>query len=514
MTGLTTSQPAPGRRIAVTFLTEGTYPYYGGGVSTWSDLLLTGLSDVDFHIVATTAQPCAATRYSVPANARSLAQIPMWGAGPADAVRLGVGLRALIRQRANTGDRQIASHFVPAFRTWLRCVFGEPAEQDWSACGMAIAEMARFLRSADYDAIFRSAQVWEAYTAAIAEWYRPAPASVAAAPEPSLADIGATLSWMAALLRPLAATLPRADVYHATVAATVGLLGVVARLEHGTPFLLTEHGVYFRERTISAAADAHLSFFQKQFLVRLAEAVAHVCYAYAGLIAPVCRFNSKWEIRLGAPPEKIRVIYNAVDTGRFAPGAKPATTAERPTVVVMASVMPIKDIVTLIRAAALVRARIPDVCFTVYGSLTADPRYVERCRELIGVLGLETTVYLAGHHPRPEQVYLEGDITALSSISEAFPFTVLESMACGRPVVATDVGGVAEAVGDIGIVVPPRSPAELANAILSLLGDPARCRELSAKSRERALERFQIQHFLAAYTQAYQELASSSDIIA
>src|SRR5205085_2381650 len=115
----------------------------------------------------------------------------------------------------------------------------------------------------------------------------------------------------------------------------------------------------------------------------------------------------------------------------------PAHRVARPTVVAAARVFPLKDLETMIRAAEVARREIPDVHFVVYGSLDADVPYVEGCRALVAELGLEATFEFGGFHPKPAEVYVEGDISALSSISEGFPFTVLESMACARPVVAT-----------------------------------------------------------------------------
>lgn len=497
-----------GRPLAVGFLTEGTYPFYGGGVSTWSDLLLPGLPMVDFHVVAATAQPCATPRYPLPSNVRSLLQIPLWGTAAADAVRREASLGRLVRESVKTFERQVERGFVPPFRVWLEVLFGKEETPNWQACGRAVAEMALFLRKHDYARTFWTLSVWKVYTELVQTYYRPGRAASRVTPEPSVDDIGTTLGWLMALMRPLAAEPQRVAVNHATVAASIGLVGIADRVLYGTPLLLTEHGIYLRERAIAVSADPKYSLFQRYVLVRMAEITAVLCYWYADLLAPVCHFNAKWEVSLGAREDKIRVIYNAVDVERFVPGPKPVDHGDRPSVVMMAGVTPIKDIITLIRSAALVRMEIPDVRFTVYGSLTADPWYVARCRELIQNLGLETTFYLAGHHSRPEAVYLEGDLVALSSISEAFPFTVLEAMACGRPVLATDVGGVAEAIGEAGMVTPPRAPAEMAAAIVKLLRDPRLCADLGAASRERALQHFQIQHLLADYGEAYAELAA------
>lgn len=495
------------RALTVAFLTEGTYPYAGGGVSTWSDLLLPGLPSVDFHIIAATGQFCLETRYVLPANVRSVTQVPLWGAGPIDALRRETSLLHLTQARARTTEGAIEREFLPGLHTWLRALFRGGEELDLDACGDALIQMARFLRRHDYAATFGSRAVAEVFKDAVARWPGPGPAAACAYPVPSLADVDATLKWLAALLRTLAIAPIHADVYHATVAASIGLLGIVARLEQGIPLLLTEHGVYYRERAISTSTDAALSPFQKDFLISLAETTARLCYRFADLIVPVCSFNAKWEKLLGADPERIKVIYNAVDTERFNPAVQGGEAGARPTVVSVGGVTPFKDLLTLIRAAALVRVAVPQVCFMVYGSLNSDPAYVASCRELIRVLELESVVRLEGPHPRPEFVYVQGDLTVMSSISEAFPFTALESLACGRPVVATDVGGVAEALGDAGIIVPPGSPAALAEAIVALLGDPVRRQALGAAARTRALRHFRLEQLLTSYHQVYTELA-------
>ena len=493
-------------RVRVAFLTEGTYPYAGGGVSSWSDLLLSGLPHVEFHILAATSQPDNKPRYSLPDNAASLTQIPLWGMSSVDAVRPLWKPHRVLGQRLRTTDAAIKQGFIPAFRVWLGCVFGAIEQIDLAACAGAVVAMAGFLRTHDYDATFRSSHVWQTYHDVVNEKYSSPANAPDSPPQPLMSDLVSTLNWLAALLRPLAVIPPAVDLTHATVSATVGLIGVVAKIEEGIPLLLTEHGVYLRERAIGASVSERMSYLQKDFLVRLADITTRLCYAHADLIAPVCSFNAKWEKYLGADPARIRVIYNAVDTGRFFPQPRPPQLDGSQLVLSFANVVPIKDIQTLIRAAALVRAAAPEARFIVYGSLTMDPDYVSSCQELIRSLGLEKWFTLAGSHPHPEELYLQGSMTVLSSISEAFPFTVLESMACARPVVATDVGGIAEAVGDAGCLTPPRSPDDLAAAIITLLHDPAHGAQLGQRGRERVLQNFQVQHLLESYDQVYTKL--------
>jgi glycosyltransferase involved in cell wall biosynthesis len=94
----------------------------------------------------------------------------------------------------------------------------------------------------------------------------------------------------------------------------------------------------------------------------------------------------------------------------------------------------------------------------------------------------------------------------LSSISEGFPFTLIEAMSCGRATVSTDVGGVREAVGDTGLVVPPRDPAAMAEAALRLLGDPARRRAMGEAARLRVIEQFTLRQTIDTFRSIYLEL--------
>jgi glycosyltransferase involved in cell wall biosynthesis len=322
---------------------------------------------------------------------------------------------------------------------------------------------------------------------------------------PSLSDTATALRWLANYLLPLTAPVPEVDIAHTTIAGFPGLAGVVAKLEHGTPFLVTEHGVWVRERYISISTGPFTEY-GKRFLMGLSRYLARVNYRCADVISPVTGFNRRWELPYGAPADRIETIANGVDPGLFAPAPKPAHTAGRPVVVAAARVFPLKDIETMIRGAEVVRRSIPDVEFLVYGSLDADLPYVERCRALIAELGLEKTFVFAGHHTKPAELYNEGDISALSSISEGFPYTVLESMACARPVVATDVGGVREALEDFGILVPPRDHEAFGAGVVTLLENPELRARMGRQAREAVLSRFRISHSVGAYREVYERL--------
>ncbi len=104
------------------------------------------------------------------------------------------------------------------------------------------------------------------------------------------------------------------------------------------------------------------------------------------------------------------------------------------------------------------------------------------------------------------------DVFVAPSWAESFPYTVLEAMAAGRPVVATDVGGVREAVlhGRTGLLVPPRDSIALADAIVALLSDPPRAAQLGAAARELVARRFTVERMVAETASVYLDLLESS----
>ena len=474
--------------------TEGTYPFEGGGVSAWCDVLVRELPDVDFTVLAITGGSTSPLRWDPPPNVR-VVRVPLWEAGdPTTLLEPGVSLRERIRA---TTDAVVEDDFVPVFRRVLRGMQGA-GELD----GAAVHQLARFARKRHWPTAWRSRSTWRAFVAEETVF-----ALARDGQRPSVFDLSEALRSLYNLLLPLAAPLERHDVVHVSIASSAVLPGVVAAHEWGTPVIVTDHGIAMRERAL-AVSTADMTPYAKSFLLRLGEYLSRLAYAYASVIAPVAEFNRRWEEHYGADPSSIRTIYNGVDPSVFAPQPKPRERAGIPTVVAAARVIPVKDIETMIRAAAVTRRIVPDVAFVLYGSTDADQAYTDRCRALVTGLDLEGTFTFAGFHPSPSELYAEGDITILSSITEGFPYTVLESMSCGRPVAATDVGGVREALEGAGIVVPPRDEEALGAAVARLLQDEDLRLSLGRRGREQVLARFRTQRSVDAYRRLYDQAAA------
>jgi polysaccharide biosynthesis protein PelF len=221
-------------------------------------------------------------------------------------------------------------------------------------------------------------------------------------------------------------------------------------------------------------------------------------------------FNQRWESQLGANLGRVRTVYNGVDPNDF-----PALDSEPevPTISWAGRVDPVKDLETPLRAFALVRAELPEARLRLFGSAPQGrEQYLAGCQALAGELGLGDSATFEGRVAEIRDAYAAGQVVVLCSITEGFPYTLIEAMTCGRPCVATDVGGVTEAAGDTGLVVPPRDPVALAQACLTLLRDAGLRQRLGSAARLRALEYFTVDRAISAFDEIYMFLGSGTPL--
>lgn len=188
----------------------------------------------------------------------------------------------------------------------------------------------------------------------------------------------------------------------------------------------------------------------------------------------------------GIDPRRIVVVHSGVDVTEAA-HAVPMGIRNRlglpeqcPLAVNVGALVPHKDHATLLRAAALLRERLPRLHWAIAGEGPLRGE-LERLR---GELGLRDCVHLVGHVPEPLGLVADADVFVMSSREEGLGTSVLDAMARGIPVASTTAGGLPEMLGDgAGVLVPPEQPAALADAVASLVEDP----ELRTRVRDRAL---------------------------
>jgi glycosyltransferase involved in cell wall biosynthesis len=201
-----------------------------------------------------------------------------------------------------------------------------------------------------------------------------------------------------------------------------------------------------------------------------------------------------------------RRIYNGsrpCDQERPIPESLSGRRGGGPVVGVIAVFRKQKRIDVLLDAAPRVLAEVPECSIVVIGEGPLGDQLHARAAEL-GLTADERFAFLP--FEPPSFAYLRGlDVFALPSSWEAFPISILEALACGVPQVATDVGGTPEAVSDAtGVLVPPRSPERLADALIALLRDPARREAMAEASRARFEAMFRVERMVAETADLYE----------
>lgn len=473
--------------MEIALIGEGAYPHQFGGVSVWCDQLVRGLPEHDFHVVALVATGQEPVRWELPGNVTKVTTIPLWGRTP---------FRPVLEGRARR-------RLLPAVEALLETLVCPPQEGD-AAFASALRDLAGSAQRMPLapglcsdDAVAALSAIWRAHR------------DRDGLPELTLHDAVTVLRILEHSLRPLAHPPLAADVCHIVTNGMAALPGLVTTWERATPLLVTEHGIYLREQYLHSRASP-LRWPVKDLMLAFARRLCTVAYGEAATVAPGNAYNRRWEERLGAPPARIRTVYNGVDPAGF-PLAE--SEPDVPTIAWAGRIDPVKDLETLLRAFAAVRRVVPDARLRCFGGTgPGGAPYLQRCEALAAELGVTDAVRFEGRVADIREAYLAGHVVVLCSITEGFPYTLIEAMSCGRACVATEVGGVPEALGDAGLMVPPRDPDRLAGACVALLRDEALRHRLGAAARARILGAFTLDQAVTTYDEMYAFLGRGRDV--
>jgi L-malate glycosyltransferase len=218
----------------------------------------------------------------------------------------------------------------------------------------------------------------------------------------------------------------------------------------------------------------------------------------------------------GLDPAKVVTIPNGIELARI--DAANGTAALRdslalgsgPVVLALGHIRRVKGADVFIRAAARVVARYPEAVFLIAGSVQ-EPEYGRELEALVAELGLERNVRFLGRTAQAPALLKLCDVFCLLSRSEGMSNALLEAMACGRPSVATAVGGTPEVVEDglNGFLVANGDAAAAAERILSLLDDPARASSMGQAARRTVEERFSSERTMGELVRMYDALLAT-----
>ena len=492
--------------MSITLLLEGSYPFVRGGVSSWVHQLIEGLPEFNFSLLYLGAQRRAQheIRYKLPTNVRDLqCHYLMDGFDVSES-------------KECEGDTE---YFLNSAKLhdWFRSPVGAP-ENTW--LDRVVLQKGKSPKALTRD-FLRSKAAWQQISDSYARY----------CPDASFQSYLWSVRNMHAPLMKLAAIAPTiapSRVLHTVSTGYAGLLGMMLKQQTGRPLILTEHGIYTKERKIELQSmflrEQHGWFtnvpnsgmeHHDQAWVRMFEGIGRLVYAAADPIITLYEKNRERQIRDGAHPTRTCVIPNGVDVARFSP-----LRARRPDKIplvmgLIGRIVPIKDIKTFIRAIGVLAIKLPQVQGWLIGPEEEDPSYVVECKTLVRSLQLEDRIRFMGFQ-KVEDVLPQLGLMVLTSISEAFPLVIGESHASGLPVLATDVGACRDliegagpedrALGRAGDVVPIGDQDALARCAFALLTDPVRWRAAQQAGIARVERYYQQSRVIEGYREIYQRV--------
>ncbi|PSU44836.1 glycosyl transferase family 1 [Photobacterium frigidiphilum] len=492
--------------VDICLLLEGTYPYVRGGVSSWVHQIISGLPEFNFHLIFLGGHPDFYNKlaYEFPDNVVGFE------------VHYLLASSSHLKPKPQKGNKK-------QFNVWggFLAFFeqnDEPIPSD------LLKNISGFLGGNDpltLEGFLYSEASWEVLT----ERY------MNSAEHQSFVDYFWTyrnIYQPLFILSKISQNLPNAKIFHSVSTGYAGFLGALCRERTNSPYILTEHGIYTKERKIDLAQAAWIKDRHKlidismhkgmditrKTWIRFFEQLGLTAYHQANKIVSLFEGNRQRQHEDGAPDTRTQVIVNGINTTRFGEAYKLRPNTPPMVVGLVGRVVPIKDIKTFIRTIRGAVEALPNIEGWIIGPTEEDEAYVHECKLLIESLGLEGNVKMLGSQNVAEIMPQLG-IMMLTSISEAQPLVLLEAMAAGIPCIATEVGACREiidgaagedaALGSCGEIIPIASPIDGANAIVRVLGDIDKWRKTGDIGKSRVVRYYDEKMMYDSYRNLYQE---------
>jgi glycosyltransferase involved in cell wall biosynthesis len=314
-------------------------------------------------------------------------------------------------------------------------------------------------------------------------------------------------SMMMPLIFLLMQKVPKADLYHSLATGYCGILGSMAAEKYNAPFIVSEHGIYTREREEEVLQADWITAYLKNLWITLFSMFSKCAYDHAAAVTSLYGAAKNIQIQLGCDEAKASVIPNGVRYEEFGDiPEKNSSDGDKVSIGAVVRFAPIKDIKTMIYSFTELKHIFPNVELDILGDVDNEDYYNE-CLYLLDFLNVRGINFVG---QQDVKTYIKKfDFTILTSISEGLPLAVLESMAAGRPAITTDVGACREMLeeneefGRCGIICPPMDTAALTSAMYRLCTDRGLRHEMSVIGRERVKKYYDYDEVLKKYKTLY-----------
>lgn len=462
----------------ICLIIEGAYPYIAGGVSTWMHQYIKGFMDYRFKILSIMAskEQKKQLSYTFPENVIEFRTVYLNGF---------IGLEK---------TRKKLVPLSPDEREELRKFLLFDHTVNWETVTSIICSQDKLGTPIDF-------LMSTAFFDELVYLYRKK------FPQEGFTNFFWTFrSMLVSLICIMQQKLPEADIYHAISTGYAGLLGLIAKHTYNRPFILTEHGIYAREREEEILKSDWVKGNYKNLWIDYFYFLSRAAYRSCDYSVALFEKHSEIQQNLGADKNRSLVIPNGVDCKSFSQEREHHVGMNIGAVL---RLVPIKDVKTLLRAFYYVQKKYKDTKLYIIGPDDEDEEYARECRMLVEELEISKGVEFTGRVDIKE-IMKKLDVIVLTSISEAQPLVILESFACRIPVVATDVGSCRELIkgnddqfGSGGIITKPVSPRETADALLLLYENLDLRTELGQNGYFRVINYYNMEKIFQAYRNMY-----------
>ena len=465
--------------MKVCLMCEGSYPYVTGGVSSWIHMIMTSMPDIEFYVSSIVVDRAhgGQFKYRMPPNLISINEIYLQDS---DFIKSEKRLRMSKKQ-------------VEAFRSFIlgkdidwATIFDFFANNNVSVnsllMGPDLLDLIREYYYTNYEKLPFSDFLWT---------YR---------------------SMLLPLCVLLKNELPKADIYHTASTGYAGVLACVAKYLYNKPAILTEHGIYTREREEEVIRSSFFNGVYKDIWIDHFYKLSSCAYSYSDVIISLFEKARQLQIELGCREEKTMIIPNGVDANKFDNALKKDPDDHHINIGMIARISPIKDVKTMISSYAAAKEKVPNLALYVMGGVENDYKaYYDECYDLVTNLGLKD-VYFTGNINVNDYID-KMDMLILTSISEGQPLAILEGMAARKPFIATRVGNcegliLGEKDGDLpcGIITPIMSVKDISAAIIELANDEEKRKVYGENGRKRVEERYPRREIIWKYENLYRSM--------
>lgn len=467
--------------MRICLILEGSYPYVNGGVSSWMHNYIKEMTEHEFVLVTigSDAKKKGRFKYELWDNVVEVHEFFL-----ADA----------LKQKGNANPPKI--NYTEEERAALKALVANQSP-DWPLLFNIVHR--RKFNPVD----FLQSELFLELLQEIVEENRI---------QQAFADVfHTTRSMLLTVLYLMTQNMPDADVYHSIATGYAGILATLGHFQHRRPLLLTEHGIYTREREEEILRADWVQPSMKRPWIQFFYMLSDLIYSQATQVTSLYTKARFIQEEVGCDIRKCRVISNGIHYDRFA-GVPLKEEDDWIDIGAIVRIAPIKDIKTMLYAFYELSQKHDKIRLHIMGGVD-DEDYNRECQYLIRQLGLKNVIFTGQVDVVDYLAKL--DFTILTSLSEAQPLSVIESMAARRPCVTTDVGCCRELLegrsddklGLAGYCVPPTHREGLAHALERMCSSRLLREKMGAIAQERAETYYLYENMIQQYRDLYKEVS-------